>query len=198
MAAISAQTVKELREKTGVGMMDCKQALAACNGDMEKSVEFLRKKGLATAEKRAGRAISQGTIQSYIHMGGKIGVLLELGCETDFVAKNEDFQELARSLAMHVAAASPLGVSENDVDPDVIAKERAVYEGQALEEGKKPEFVGKIVEGRVAKFLKENCLLNQPYVKNPDITIADLINDTIAKIGENITIKRFTRYQIGE
>jgi len=198
MAEISAQAVKELREKTGVGMMDCKQALAACNGDMEKSIEFLRKKGLATAEKRAGRTMAQGTIQPYIHMGGKIGVLLELNCETDFVAKNEDFQELAKNLAMHVAATTPLGVSEEDVDPKILEKEKAVYEGQALESGKPAEFVAKIVEGRVAKFLKENCLLNQQYVKNPDITIADLINDMIAKIGENISIKRFIRYQIGE
>jgi elongation factor Ts len=198
MTQITATLVKELREKTGAGMMDCKQALTECDADIEKATDFLRKKGLATAAKRAGRAMSEGVIQSYIHMGGKIGVLVEVNCETDFVAKNEDFQAFAKNVAMHVAATSPVGLKEEDVPEDVIAREREIYKAQALEAGKPEKIVEKIVDGKMAKFFKESCLLNQPYVKNPDITIADLINELIAKIGENITIKRFARFQIGE
>ena len=198
MAKISATLVKELREKTGAGMMDCKDALGQCDGDIEKATDFLRKKGLATAAKRAGRAMSEGVVQSYIHMGGKIGVMVEVNCETDFVAKNEDFQEFAHNVAMHIAATNPVGIREEDVPQEAIDREREVYRGQALEQGKPENIVEKIVDGKMAKFFKESCLLNQPYVKNPDLTIADLINELIAKIGENITIKRFARFQIGE
>jgi elongation factor Ts len=198
MAAITAQLVKELREKTGVGMMDCKKALAESGGDMEKAVEFLRKKGLATAQKRAGRATSEGIVQSYIHMGGKIGVLVEVNCESDFVAKNEDFQGFAKNIAMHIAATNPVGVAPEDVPADVVAKEMEIYRGQAQEMGKPEKMLDKIAEGKMAKFFKDNCLLNQPYVRDPNLTIADLLNETIAKIGENISIRRFARFQIGD
>ncbi len=198
MAAITAQLVKELREKTGVGMMDCKKALAESGGDMEKAVEFLRKKGLATAQKRAGRATSEGIVQSYIHMGGKIGVLVEVNCESDFVAKNEDFQGFAKNIAMHIAATNPVGIAPEDVSADVVAKEMEIYRGQAQEMGKPEKMLDKIAEGKMAKFFKDNCLLNQPYVRDPNLTIADLLNETIAKIGENISIRRFARFQIGD
>jgi elongation factor Ts len=198
MAAISAQTVKELREKTGVGMMDCKKALAESDGDMEKAVEFLRKKGLATAQKRAGRATSEGIVQSYIHMGGKIGVLVEVNCESDFVAKNVDFQGFAKNIAMHIAAANPVGIAPEDVPAAVVEKEMEIYRGQAQEMGKPEKMLDKIAEGKMAKFFKDNCLLNQPYVRDPNLTITDLLNETIAKIGENISIRRFARFQIGE
>lgn len=198
MAAISAHMVKELREKTGVGMMDCKKALAECDGDMEKAVEFLRKKGLATAQKRAGRATSEGIVQSYIHMGGKIGVLVEVNCESDFVAKNEDFQGFARNIAMHIAATNPVGIAPEDVPAAVVEKEMEIYRGQAQEMGKPEKMLEKIAEGKMAKFFKDNCLLNQPYVRDPNLTITDLLNETIAKIGENISIRRFARFQIGD
>jgi len=198
MAEISATMVKQLREKTGSGMMDCKKALAECNGDMEKAVEFLRKKGLATAQKRAGRAMTEGTIHAYIHTGGKLGVLVEINCETDFVARNEDFKEFSKNIAMHIAASNPLGISPEDVPQDIIDKEKDIYRAQAAEMGKPENVVEKIVEGKVQKFFKDNCLLKQAYVRDPDITVSDLLNELIAKIGENITIKRFVRYQIGE
>ncbi|MDJ0985086.1 MAG: translation elongation factor Ts [Desulfobacterales bacterium] len=198
MATISAGMVKELREKTGAGMMDCKNALTEVDGDIEKAVEFLRKKGLATAQKRAGRALNEGIIQSYIHMTGKLGVLVEVNCETDFVAKNEDFQEFAKNIAMHIAASNPLGITPEDVPNDVIEKEKEIYRAQALEMGKPENVVDKIVEGKLNKFYEESCLLNQPYVRDTNISIADLLNEQIAKIGENISIKRFVRYQIGE
>lgn len=198
MTEINAAIVKQLREKTGAGMMDCKKALVEVEGDMEKAVEFLRKKGLATAQKRAGRAMTEGTIQSYIHMTGKLGVLVEVNCETDFVAKNEDFQEFAKNIAMHIAASNPLGIKPEDVPEDIIESEKNIYRAQALEMGKPENILDKIVEGKLKKFYEENCLLNQPFVRDPEISIADLINDLIAKIGENITIKRFMRYQIGE
>lgn len=197
MTVVNAEMVKQLRGKTGAGIMDCKQALAECDGDMDKAVEFLRKKGLATAQKRAGRAMTEGTIQSYIHMGGKIGVLVEVTCETDFVAKNEDFMAFARDVAMHIAATNPLAISAEDVAAETIEKEMEIYRGQAREMGKPDNIVDKIAEGKLKKFYQENCLLNQQYVKDPDKTVADLINELIAKIGENITIKRFARYQIG-
>jgi len=197
MTAVSAEMVKQLRAKTGAGIMDCKQALGDCDGDMEKAVEFLRKKGLATAQKRAGRAMTEGTIQSYIHMGGKIGVLVEVTCETDFVAKNDDFVEFARNVAMHIAATNPLAIAPDDVPAETIEKEMEIYRGQAREMGKPDNIVDKIAPGKMKKFYQENCLLNQQYVKDPDKTVADLINEMIAKIGENITIKRFSRYQIG-
>jgi elongation factor Ts len=198
MAEISAKLVKELRDKTGAGMMDCKEALAASDGDMTKAVEFLRKKGLATAQKRAGRATSEGTIASYIHMGGKLGVMVEVNSETDFVAKNEQFQEFAKNIAMHIAASNPLGIRPEDVPPEIIAKEREIYNAQARETGKPDKVIEKIVEGKLKKFFEDSCLLNQAYVRNRDITVGDLLNDLIAKIGENISVKRFVRFQVGE
>jgi elongation factor Ts len=198
MVTISADLVKQLREKTGAGIMDCKTALADNSGDMEKAIEFLRKKGLATAAKRAGRDVSEGTIQSYIHMGGKLGVMVEVGCETDFVAKNEDFQEFARNIAMHITASSPLGIVPEDIPQEIIDKEMEIYKAQAKETGKPDNILEKIAQGKLQKFIKENCLMDQPYVRNPDITVADLLNELIAKIGENITIKRFARFQVGE
>jgi len=198
MSGITASMVKELREKTGVGMMDCKKALADCDGDMDKAVDFLRKKGLATAQKRAGREMSEGTIQSYIHMGGKIGVMVEVNCESDFVAKNEDFQEFARSIAMHIAATNPVSITQEEVPKEVVDKEMEIYIAQAKEMGKPENIAEKISEGKLQKFFKENCLMNQAYVRDPDKTVADLLNEQIAKIGENITIKRFARFQLGE
>jgi elongation factor Ts len=198
MANISAAMVKQLREKTGAGMMDCKNALSEVDGDMEKAIELLRKKGLATAQKRAGRALSEGIIQSYIHMTGKLGVLVEVNCETDFVAKNDDFQEFTKNLAMHIAATNPLGITPEDISPELIEKEKEIYRAQALDMGKPENVIDKIVEGKLNKFYEESCLLNQPYVRDTDISIADLLNQMIAKIGENISIKRFVRYQIGE
>lgn len=198
MATISAEMVKELRGKTGAGIMDCKEALGQCDGDVEKAVDFLRKKGMATALKRADRGTSEGTIQSYIHMGGKIGVMVEVGCESDFVAKTDDFVDFARNIAMHIAATNPAGITPEDVSADVIEREKAIYLDQAREMGKPENMIDKIVEGKLNKFYKEACLMNQAYVRNPDITIADLLNDVIAKIGENIRIKRFVRFQIGE
>lgn len=198
MAEINAAIVKQLREKTGAGMMDCKKALLEVKGDMEKAVGFLRKKGLATAQKRASRAMTEGTIQSYIHMTGKLGVLVEVNCETDFVAKNEDFQEFTKNISMHIAASNPLGIKPEDIPETIIENEKSIYRAQALEMGKPENILDKIVEGKLKKFYQENCLLNQPFVRNPDISIADLMNELIAKIGENITIKRFVRFQIGE
>jgi elongation factor Ts len=198
MAEISAKLVKELREKTGAGMMDCKEALAASGADMGKAVEFLRKKGLATAQKRAGRATSEGTIAAYIHLGGKLGVMVEVNSETDFVAKNEQFQEFAKNIAMHIAASNPLGIRPEDIPPEVVAKEREIYAAQAKETGKPEKVIEKIVEGKLKKFYEDSCLLQQPYVRNPDIRVGDLLNDLIAKIGENISIRRFVRFQMGD
>lgn len=198
MAEISATMVKQLREKTGAGIMDCKEALTACDGDIDNAVDFLRKKGLATAQKRAGRAMMEGTIQPYIHLGGKLGVLVEVNCETDFVAKTDDFKELAKNIAMHIAASNPVSVSSEDVSEEIINKEKEIYRDQALQMGKPEKMIDKIVEGKLTKFFKENCLLNQVYIRNPDITVTDLLNESIAKIGENITIKRFVRFQVGE
>ncbi len=197
MADISAAMVKQLREKSGAGMMDCKEALKECGGDLEKAVDFLRKKGLATAAKRAGRATSEGTIQSYIHMGGKIGVLVEVNCETDFVGKTDDFQEFARNIAMHIAATSPVGITSEDVPKEIIDREMEIYRAQVLEMGKPEKMVDKIAEGKLNKFFKDSCLMNQPYVKEPDKTVADYLNEVIARTGEKITIKRFARFQIG-
>jgi elongation factor Ts len=198
MTTISAAMVKELRDKTGSGMMDCKEALRECDGDMEKALDFLRKKGLATAAKRAGRSLSEGQIGSYIHTGGKIGVLVEVNCETDFVARNEDFLEFVKNIAMHIAATNPVSISADEVPQEMIQREKDIYRAQALEMGKPENMVDKIADGKLNKFFKESCLLNQQYVRNPDITIQDLLNEMIAKIGENITIKRFVRFQIGE
>ena len=190
--------VKQLREKSGAGMMDCKQALVECDADIEKAVDFLRKKGLATAQKRAGRAMTEGTIQSYIHMGGKLGVLVEVNCETDFVAKNEDFIQFAKNIAMHIAATNPLGVRAEDVPEETIQRERDIYQAQALETGKPENVITKIVDGKMNKFFKENSLLKQPYVRDPELSVEDVLNELIAKIGENITIRRFVRFQTGE
>jgi elongation factor Ts len=198
MANISAEMVKQLREKTGSGIMDCKQALAECDGDVEKAVDFLRKKGLATAAKRAGRAMTQGIIQSYIHMGGKLGVLVEINCETDFVAKNEDFQEFAKNIAMHIAATNPLGIRPEDIPPGIIEKEKEIYRAQAKETGKPDNILEKIAEGKLNKFIQDNSLLNQAYVRDANMTVGDLLNELIAKIGENINIRRFVRFQLGE
>jgi elongation factor Ts len=198
MTTISATLVKQLREKTGAGMMDCKQALVQCDADMDKAVDFLRKKGLATAQKRAGRAMTEGTVQSYIHMGGKLGVMVEVNCETDFVAKNEDFLDFAKNVAMHIAATNPLGIRPEDVPEEIVNREKEIYQAQALEMGKPENVVPKIVEGKMNKFFKDNCLLNQPYVRNPELSVEDLLNELIAKIGENISVRRFARYQTGE
>jgi len=198
MTTISATLVKQLREKTGAGMMDCKQALVECDADMDKAVDFLRKKGLATAQKRAGRAMTEGTVQSYIHMGGKLGVMVEINCETDFVAKNEDFLDFAKNIAMHIAATNPLGIRPEDVSQEVVNREKEIYQAQALEMGKPENVVPKIVEGKMNKFFKDNCLLNQPYVRDPELSVEDLLNELIAKIGENISIRRFVRFQTGE
>jgi elongation factor Ts len=198
MTTISATLVKQLREKTGAGMMDCKQALVECDADIDNAVDFLRKKGLATAQKRAGRAMTEGTVQSYIHMGGKLGVMVEVNCETDFVAKNEDFLSFAKNIAMHIAATNPLGIRAEDVSEEIVNREKEIYQAQALEMGKPENVVSKIVEGKMNKFFKDNCLLNQPYVRDPELTVQDLLNELIAKIGENISVKRFVRFQTGE
>jgi len=198
MATISAATVKELREKTGAGIMDCKEALSECNGDIGKAVDFLRKKGLATAAKRAGRATTEGIVESYIHMDSKLGVLVEINCETDFVAKNDDFKEFAKNIAMHITATNPVGIRQEDVPKETMDKEKEIYRAQVLEMGKPEKIVDKIVEGKLKKYFKDNCLMNQAYVRDPNITIEDLLNEMVAKIGENITIKRFARFKIGE
>lgn len=198
MTTITAEMVKNLRAATGVGMMDCKNALKESDGDLDKAMDFLRKKGLATAKKRAGRETKNGVVYSYIHMGGKIGVMVEVNCETDFVAKNEGFLEFAKNIAMHITATNPLAISPDDVPQEIVEKEKEIYMGQVLEMGKPENIAEKIVAGKISKFLKENCLLNQAYVKNPDITIADFLNEVIGKTGENISIRRFTRYQLGE
>jgi elongation factor Ts len=198
MTTISAAMVKQLREKTGAGIMDCKEALSESEGDVSKAIDFLRKKGLATAAKRAGRTMAEGIIQAYIHMDGKLGVLVEVNCETDFVAKNEDFREFAKNIAMHIAATNPVAIKPEDVSQETVDKEKEIYRAQILEMGKPEHIADKIVDGKLQKFFKENCLLNQQYVRDLDITITDLINELIAKIGENITIKRFARYKIGD
>jgi len=198
MAEITAQMVKELRAATGSGIMDCKKVLADADGNMDKAIELLRKKGLAKAAKRAGRSTSEGIIYSYIHTGAKLGVLLEVNCESDFVAKTEDFENFAKDIAMHIAAANPAGLVPDDVDQSVIEKEREIYRAQMLEEGKPENIIDKIVDGKVEKFYKEVCLLSQQYIKDPQKTVEDILKETIGKIGENIQIKRFARFQIGE
>lgn len=195
---ISASVVKELREKTGAGVLDCKKALADAKGDVEKAITILREKGLAAAQKKAGRVAAEGLVTSYIHAGGKVGVLLEVNCETDFVARTEGFAGLVKDIAMHIAAMNPLYVSRKDVQADVLEKERQIYATQARESGKPPHVIEKMVEGKVEKFFKEVCLLEQPFVKNPDVTVEKLIIEAVAKIGENISIRRFTRFKVGE
>ena len=193
-----AKLVKELREKTGAGMMDCKKALSATDGDMDKAIDFLREKGLASAAKKAGRVAAEGVVTSYIHAGGRIGVLVEVNCETDFVAGTPEFQDFARDIAMQIAAANPTCVRREEVDPAAIEHERQVLREQAINEGKPEKIVERMVEGRLEKYYKEVCLLDQPYIKDPDVTISDLVKGKIAKIGENISIRRFVRYQLGE
>ncbi|SDF39635.1 translation elongation factor Ts [Sporolituus thermophilus] len=195
---ITAEMVKELRERTGAGMMDCKKALTETKGDMEKAIDYLREKGLAAAAKKAGRITAEGVVEAYIHGGGRIGVLLEINCETDFVAKTEQFKALAKDICMQIAAANPSYVSRSDVPAEVINHEREVLRAQALNEGKPAHIVEKMIEGRLEKFYKEVCLLEQEFIKDPDKTVQQLINEQIAKIGENITVRRFTRYQLGE
>ncbi len=195
---ISAKMVKELRDKTGAGIMDCKKALKECDGDVEKAVEFLKKKGIADASKKSSRIAAEGLVASYIHMGGKIGVLIEVNCETDFVAKTEDFQNLVKDLAMQVAAANPKFVRREEVPEDVIQKEREIYRTQALESGKPEKIVDKIVDGKIDKYFQEICLLEQKFIKDSDKTVDEIVKETIAKTGENIVVRRFTRYQLGE
>jgi elongation factor Ts len=195
---ISASQVKELREKTGVGIMDCKQALKESQGNIEQAIDFLRKKGIATAKKRGGRQTSEGMVQSYIHAGGKIGVLVEVNCETDFSAKTDDFTNFVKDLAMQIAATNPISIDREGIPPETLKKEMEIYAIQARESGKPEKVVEKIVEGKMKKFYSEVCLLEQAYVKNPDNTIQDLVNDLMAKTGENIVISRFARFQLGE
>ena len=197
MVEISAQMIKQLRTRTNAGVMDCKEALTEAGGDLEKAVDFLRKKGVAMALKRAGRETSQGLIQSYIHTGGKIGVLLEVNCETDFVAKTDEFKAFVKNLAMHIAATKPLGIRVEDIPEEVIEREKEIYRAQAVEMGKPEKILDKIVQGKMEKFCKESCLLDQQYVRDPDMTIQDLIHDVVTKTGENITVRRFARYQLG-
>ena len=194
---ITSQMVKKLRDKTNAGMMDCKKALGETEGDMEKAVDLLRQKGLAVAQKRAGRATSEGVIQTYIHAGSKLGVMIEVDCETDFVAKTDDFQNFAKEIAMHVAAMSPVAVSRDEVPEDLVARESEIYKNQAMDSGKPEEIAEKMVSGKLDKFFSEISLLEQKFVKNPDLTIQDILNDLIAKMGENISIKRFVRFQVG-
>ncbi|HEY0809542.1 MAG TPA: translation elongation factor Ts [Longimicrobiales bacterium] len=198
MASITAGMVKELRERTGAGMMECKNALSETNGDMEKAIDLLRARGAAKAAKRAEREVKQGAIGSYVHMGGKIGVLVEVNCETDFVARNDAFQALVRDLAMHVAAAAPLALTPQEIPADVVERERGVYREQVKQEGKPEKMWDKIVEGKLNKFYKESTLLEQPFVKDPDKTIKDLVTEVAAKTGENIVIRRFARFVLGE
>jgi elongation factor Ts len=195
---ISAKDVKELRERTGAGMMECKGALTEAGGDMEKAIDILRAKGAAKAAKRSAREASEGAIGSYVHMGGKIGVLVEINCETDFVARNDEFQQLVRDVAMHIAATSPAAVRREDIAADLVERERGVYREQMRESGKPEHIWDKIVEGKLDKFYQESTLLEQPFVKNPDITVGDLVTQASARTGENIVVRRFTRFALGE
>jgi elongation factor Ts len=195
---ITSELVKDLRERTGVGMMDCKKALLETGGDIEKAITYLREKGLSKAAKRAGRETKEGAIFSYIHPGAKLGVLVEVNCETDFVARTDDFQELGKNLAMQVAASAPLVVDRKELPGDAVEREREIYKKQALSAGKPENVVDKIVEGKLEKFYHETCLLEQPFVKNEEDTVEDLIKAAAAKIGENIVVKRFARFHLGE
>jgi elongation factor Ts len=195
---ITAEQVKTLREKTGVGLMDCKEALKVAGGDMEKAVDYLREKGLAKAQKRVGRTATEGTVAVYIHMGGKIATMVEVSCETDFVAKTDQFQAFAKDVAMQVTAASPSYVKREDVPEEVREKEKEIYRKQAKEAGKPDKILDRIAEGKLEKFYQDTCLLDQQFIKNPDVTIKALLEDLIAKMGENILVRRFVRYQLGE
>lgn len=196
--AVSASAVKELRERTGAGMLDCKKALEETNNDIDKAVALLREKGLSAAASKAGRVATEGVVESYIHAGGRIGVLVEINCETDFVAKTEQFREFAKDVAMQIAAANPKFVRREDVPADEIEKEREILKAQALNEGKPANIVERMVEGRISKYYEEYCLLEQSFIKNPDQTISTLLNEKISQIGENISIRRFARYELGE
>ncbi|HOC46220.1 MAG: translation elongation factor Ts [Syntrophorhabdaceae bacterium] len=195
---ITADTVKKLREKTGVGLMDCKEALKHANGDMEKAVDYLREKGLARMAKRMGRVASEGSIASYIHTGGKIGAMVEINCETDFVAKTDQFQNFVRDVAMQITASNPLYVKREDIPQGHIDREKTIYRNQALESGKPEKIIDKIAEGKLEKFYQEVCLVEQSFIKNPDVTVKDLLEELLVKTGEKIVINRFVRFQLGE
>ena len=195
---ITSAMVKELRVKTGAGMMDCKEALTAENGDFEKAIDYLRKKGMSAATKRSSKAAKDGTVASYIHMGGKIGVMVEVNCETDFVAKTDDFQAMAKDIAMHVAASNPLYVRPEEISPADLEREKEIYRSQLLAEKKPEKIWDKIIEGKLNKYYEEVCLLNQKFIKNTDITVGAMVTNMMAKTGENIIVKRFARFQLGE
>jgi elongation factor Ts len=195
--AVTAEQVRNLREKTGAGMMDCKRALEATGGDEEKAIAHLREEGLAAAARREGRATSEGLVAAYVHAGGKIGVLVEVNCETDFVAKTEDFQALAKNLAMQVAATNPRWLSREEVPEEILAQEREIYRAQAAKEGKPEKVLDKIVEGRLNKYFQEFCLVDQPFVRDPDQKVADMVREVAAKLGENVSVRRFVRFQLG-
>jgi len=196
--AVDAKAVKELRERTGAGMLDCKKALEEANNDITKAAELLREKGLSAAANKAGRIATEGTVESYIHAGGRIGVLVEINCETDFVGKTDSFKDFARDIAMQIAAANPLYVRREDVPVEAVEKEKEILKAQALNEGKPEKIIEKMVEGRISKFYEEHCLLEQSFVKDPDKTVSQLLNEKISTIGENISIRRFVRYELGE
>ena len=198
MATISASTVKELREISGAGMMDCKKALTEASGDLEKAIDILRKTGMAKARKKSGRSAKEGIILPYIHPGAKLGVLLEINCETDFVANTDDFKNLSKDIAMHIAASAPMSVSREEIPQGTLEREKEIYADQARQSGKPENIIEKMTEGRINKFYQENVLLEQTFVKDPDKTVADLITETVAKLGENILISRFSRFQLGE
>ena len=198
MSTISASTVKELREISGAGMMDCKKALTEASGDLEKAIDILRKTGMAKARKKSGRSAKEGIILPYIHPGAKLGVLLEINCETDFVANTDDFNNLSKDIAMHIAASAPMSVSREEIPQETLEREKEIYADQARQSGKPENIIEKMTEGRLNKFYQENVLLEQTFVKDPDKTVADLITETVAKLGENILISRFSRFQLGE
>ena len=198
MSTISASTVKELREMSGAGMMDCKKALTEASGDLEKAIDILRKTGMAKARKKSGRSAKEGIILPYIHPGAKLGVLLEINCETDFVANTDDFKNLSKDIAMHIAASAPMSVSREEIPQETLEREKEIYADQARQSGKPENIIEKMTEGRLNKFYQENVLLEQTFVKDPDKTVSDLITETVAKLGENILISRFSRFQLGE
>ncbi|MCX8117222.1 MAG: translation elongation factor Ts [Desulfobacterota bacterium] len=195
---ISIELVKDLRQRTGAGIVDCKAALQQAGGNIEAAIEYLRKKGLATAAKKAGRVATEGLVASYIHAGGKMGVLVEINCETDFVAKTAEFQDFVKNIAMHIAAANPQYIRREEIPPEVLDKEREIYRSQALESGKPAKVIDKIVEGKLERFFSEVCLLEQTYIRDSDRTVKDILDEMIGKLGENITIRRFVRFQLGE
>jgi len=196
--SIDAKQVKELRQRTGSGMMDCKKALLETDGDVEKAIKVLREKGLSAAAKRSGRSVSEGNIFSYVHPGAQIAVMVELNCETDFVAMTDDFQNLGKDLAMHIAATSPIAIRREDIDPEIVEKEKEIFRNQALKSGKPENVIEKIIEGKAEKFYHEACLLEQAFVKDDKVTIEDLIKNVIGKLGENMEIKRFAKFEVGE